>query len=232
MSHAVAPLALWNLPASHPPQADAPVLLANVPGAHGVVSVEPIAHAEPAGQTLHSLAAVSAGVLDHVPAGQLPDTTTDRRRALRGRGARVSWSRVCTRFEAFEAFEPTVGPRGCPAGKRRRRGTWSGWSWSRGRRRQTGRGLHMPAPVGRRGWRCPRGRPRTRMARAGRRRRGLASRRPAHRARGTLQGCTAAGGQAAGSGCTRGRSWGTAACRLCTQRRWPPSAPRAPAANR
>jgi len=43
-------------------------LALNVPGAHGVCAVDPVEHAEPRGQSVHSAAALRPGVLECVPA--------------------------------------------------------------------------------------------------------------------------------------------------------------------
>ena len=50
----VAPLAAWNSPPLHGLHSCWPAVGVMVPGAHGVGVVEPVVHAEPAGQIVHS----------------------------------------------------------------------------------------------------------------------------------------------------------------------------------
>ena len=62
-THAVAPLADWYVPASHAAHTLSPALAAIVPASHTVASVLPVAQAEPAGQSLHSLWPLAPTVL-------------------------------------------------------------------------------------------------------------------------------------------------------------------------
>ena len=56
------------MPPSHDVHSDAPVELLYVPAAHGRASVAPVAHDEPAKQSVHSLAAARLVELEKVPA--------------------------------------------------------------------------------------------------------------------------------------------------------------------
>lgn len=67
--HAVDPAASWYSPAEHIVHSDWPVLTANVPGVHGACAVEPVAHDEPAGHTVHSAALVRLATSEYEPAG-------------------------------------------------------------------------------------------------------------------------------------------------------------------
>ena len=62
-THAVAPLADWYVPASHAAHTLSPARAAIVPASHAVASVLPVAQAEPAGHSLHSLRLRAPAVL-------------------------------------------------------------------------------------------------------------------------------------------------------------------------
>ena len=66
-SQAVCPGIAWNVPPTQSVHVALFSLGAMVPGAHGVWSVEPVEHADPTGQSVHSLAAWRPGVLEYVP---------------------------------------------------------------------------------------------------------------------------------------------------------------------
>ena len=63
------PDASWNDPAGHVAHSELWGELVNVPGAQGVADVEPVAHAEPGGQSVHSPEPVRLAVFEKVPAG-------------------------------------------------------------------------------------------------------------------------------------------------------------------
>ena len=65
---AVEPGESWKVPATQLAHTGCVVVAANEPGAHTVGTVTPVPHAFPAGQSLHSLALASPGVLEYVPA--------------------------------------------------------------------------------------------------------------------------------------------------------------------
>ena len=52
--HAVEPDASWYSPAAQAGHVDWRATAVNVPGAHGELVVDPVAHEEPAGQSVHS----------------------------------------------------------------------------------------------------------------------------------------------------------------------------------
>ena len=49
---------------------DAPMLAEKLPGTHDIDAVDPVAHQEPDGQSVHSVAAVREKLLENVPDGQ------------------------------------------------------------------------------------------------------------------------------------------------------------------
>ncbi|MAX26051.1 MAG: hypothetical protein CMJ19_16260 [Phycisphaeraceae bacterium] len=63
------PLAFWYSPLLHGEHSLWPVIPVNVPGTQAVGATEPVAHAEPAGQAVHSAALARPYALDHEPAG-------------------------------------------------------------------------------------------------------------------------------------------------------------------
>ena len=66
--HAVLPLSGVNLPGEHWLHVAWPAEALNRPGKHGACAVEPVAHAEPAGHAVQSLASSRFGLLEKVPA--------------------------------------------------------------------------------------------------------------------------------------------------------------------
>ena len=66
--HVPTPLAALNEPASHSSHVLCPPDDWYVPGLHALALVEPVEHAEPAGQAVHALAAARPGVFENEPA--------------------------------------------------------------------------------------------------------------------------------------------------------------------
>ena len=66
-SHADMPDAPCHSPAEHCAHADAPSLALNVPAAQAVAAVEPVAHADPAGQAVQSAASSRLALFEYEP---------------------------------------------------------------------------------------------------------------------------------------------------------------------
>ena len=66
---AVEPGASWYSPATHIAHSDWRVLAAKVPGAHGACTVDPVLHALPTSQAVHSAELDRFAALEYEPAG-------------------------------------------------------------------------------------------------------------------------------------------------------------------